>query len=127
MIDLTNSKVLKNHLLSEAKEGRGKFTYKKEVIVFKNNQGLETVLPDDVAEDVKKLGVFIAESEPVEKPKKKVVEAKVEEPTTEPVEEEIKLEDLSEAELRGFAKTMKIKNYWSKRPENLIEELKQLK
>ena len=49
--DLTNPQVLKNHLLSQMKEGKGKFYYKQNVVVFRDKTGSEFIAPKEIAEE----------------------------------------------------------------------------
>ena len=72
-IDLSNSQVLRNFLLCQAREGKGKLFEKEKVLCFKNEAGLEYIIPDEYAEEIRgKL--------PIEKPAK-VAEVKKEEDT----------------------------------------------
>jgi hypothetical protein len=48
-IDLTNPKVLKTYLTTQAQEGKGKFYIKTQVVCFKNEEGFEFIVPDDLA------------------------------------------------------------------------------
>lgn len=58
-INLSNPKVLKNYLLCQAQEGKGKFSVKEKVVIFVNNEGLETIVPDDVAAEIgDNIGIF---------------------------------------------------------------------
>jgi len=49
-IDLSNPKVLQNHLLAQAKEGKGTFSLKKDVVIFKGELGAEIIVPGELAD-----------------------------------------------------------------------------
>lgn len=69
MIDLSNPQVLRNHLITKMKEGKGEF-YEKKVLVFKNEDGMEFIAPDEVVEHLKKLKeVEKEEAKPTKKAK----------------------------------------------------------
>lgn len=51
-IDLSNSKVLKNFLLGQMREGNGEFTLKEKVLVFRDKAGNEYVCPDEMLKEV---------------------------------------------------------------------------
>jgi hypothetical protein len=73
-IDLSNPGVLRNFLLSQAREGNGEFTEKENVVVFKDKIGLETVVSDEFRQYLpKKKGG---------RPKKEVEDVNEEPPTT---------------------------------------------
>jgi len=52
-IDFSNSKVLKNYSLAQAREGKGEILIKTNVICFRNDQGIEYVIPDEHAHEFK--------------------------------------------------------------------------
>lgn len=78
-IDLTNPQVLRNYTLSQMREGKGEFSWKERVLVFKGLDGSEYVVPEDVLKEVdvvsKETGETLVDvSEPVtegEEPKRK--------------------------------------------------------
>ena len=49
-IDLTNPKVLQSFMLAQAKEGKGKIFIREKVLCFRNEQGMEFILPDNEKE-----------------------------------------------------------------------------
>lgn len=54
MMDLSNPQVLKNHLITQMKEGHGTFQ-EKTVIVFTSDDGMEFICPPEVVDYRKKL------------------------------------------------------------------------
>lgn len=51
-IDLTNPQVLRNFTLTQMREGKGEFSWKEKVLVFKGFDGSEYVVPEDVLKEV---------------------------------------------------------------------------
>ena len=51
-IDLTNPQVLRNFTIAQMREGKGEFTWKEKVLVFKGFDGSEYVVPEDVLREV---------------------------------------------------------------------------
>jgi len=89
-VDFSNPQVYKNWMVSQAKEGRGSFSRRDNVLVFVDKYGTESILPDGVVEELEKGGVV----EPAEAP-----EAEVEEVAPEPTpEEEVAAEEPEELE-----------------------------
>lgn len=52
MMDLSNPQVLKNHLISQMKEGKGSFR-EKTVTVFTSEDGMEFIAPQEVVDFLK--------------------------------------------------------------------------
>lgn len=52
-IDLSNPKVLKNFIKSQANEERGEFEYRDDVLVFTDNDGNQFVAPEDLKDEIK--------------------------------------------------------------------------
>jgi hypothetical protein len=50
-IDLSNPKVLRNYLLAQIQEGRGNFHIRERVLVFRDVNGNEVVVPEEYAKD----------------------------------------------------------------------------
>ena len=84
-IDLSNPKVLRNYLLTQMQEGKGKLLYREKVLIFKDNAGNEVVAPAEFVQDLEVLDIdtneiLIESPEPeksvdedgkIKKPKKK--------------------------------------------------------
>jgi hypothetical protein len=51
-IDLTNPQVLKNYLKSLMREGKGEFSVKNNVVVFKDIYGSEYIAPQDILKEM---------------------------------------------------------------------------
>lgn len=121
-IDMSNAKVVQNHLNAQAREGRGKFSIRKDVVIFKSEDGLEMICPDEMqAEKLKELGADIPKIE------KKVVK------TAPKVEElgvnipKIEKKDQPDDELvvlRARAKELKIPAFALLKKDKLKEKVK---
>ena len=64
--DMTNPQVQRNLLLSRMREGKGKFVVRKEVLVFKDENGIETIPPVSVSKDIMKQEGIVLEYEKTE-------------------------------------------------------------
>ena len=50
--DLSNPQVLKNWLKSQMKEGNGKFVHKKDVLIFRMEDGSEFIAPPEILKEI---------------------------------------------------------------------------
>lgn len=50
-IDLTNSQVLKNYILGQMRESKGEFHIKEKVLVFREKNGAEFVVPEELEKE----------------------------------------------------------------------------
>lgn len=50
-IDLSNPKVLKNYLLGMMREGRGNFSFREKVLVFRDVNGNEYLAPEELLKE----------------------------------------------------------------------------
>lgn len=102
-VDLKNPKVMRNYLMSQASEGNGTFELKQNVVIFKNKEGQEMIVPDEMQEEkLLELGVVTKKEE-----KKEVVD------------EEMNL-------LKEEAKTKGIAGFGNMKKETLIQRLSEL-
>lgn len=108
-IDMQNPKVLKNFLTNQAKEGKGTFFVKEKVICFRNKEGLEFIVPDEVPQEI--VDKYLGKKE------------EVKEETEEKSEKEKEFESLSDEQIKELAKEAGIKGYALSKRETLIKKL----